>query len=65
MEREKLLLMGVSSDTLYVLQYAKKIGVFTIITDNRPVEVSMEKEMADEYWMIDLKDLNAWKKDAE
>lgn len=59
MEREKLLLMGVSSDTLYVLQYAKKIGVFTIITDNRPVEVSMEKEMADEYWMIDLKDLNA------
>ena len=51
--------MGVSSDTIDVLQYAKKLDVYTIITDYRPVEICKEKEMADEYWMIDLKDLDA------
>lgn len=56
--QEKLLLMGVSTDTPYVLSYAKSLGVFTIITDNRSPEISKEKKRSDAYWMIDLKDLD-------
>lgn len=62
MKKEKLLLMGVSSDSRYVLEYAKKLGVTTVVTDNRPLEISVEKRIADEYWMIDLKDLDALEK---
>lgn len=56
--QEKLLLMGVSTDTSYVLSYAKRLGVFTILTDCRPPEISKQKKQADAYWMIDLKDLD-------
>ena len=56
--QEKLLLMGVSTDTPYVLSYAKSVGVVTVITDNRSPEISKEKKLSDEYWMIDLKDLD-------
>lgn len=41
--QEKLLLMGVSTDTSYVLEYAKKLGVTTIITDYRSPAISKEK----------------------
>lgn len=58
MKKEKLLLMGVSSDTVAVLEYAKSIGVFTVITDMRTPEECPQKQLADEYWMIDLKNLD-------
>ncbi len=56
---KKLLLMGVSNDTRYVLEYAKRIGVWTIITDNRSVEQYPIKKQADELWHIDVADLDA------
>ena len=59
---DKLLLMGVSNDTLEALAYCKQNGVYTVVTDYIPYEKSMEKQMADEYWMIDLKDIDALEK---
>ena len=60
--KEKLLLMGISTDTRYAIDYAKKTGVTTIVTDYFPPEIKPEKRMADEYWMIDLNDLDTLEK---
>ena len=58
-KREKLLILGCSVGTEDALQYAKELGVYTIITDNIiPGENSL-KRMADEYWMIDVADVDA------
>lgn len=58
-KREKLLILGCSVGTEDALEYAKELGVYTIITDNIiPGENSL-KRMADEYWMIDVADVDA------
>lgn len=51
---EKLLFMGCSFGTREALQYAKSIGIHTIVTDYNPPEISILKSAADEYWMIDV-----------
>lgn len=56
---QKLLLLGTSTDTKYALKYAKELGVWTIVTDYRPAEQCEEKRAADEYWMEDVKDVDA------
>lgn len=56
---QTLLLLGVSNDTRTALEYAKRTGVHTIVTDYNPPERCPEKLLADEYWMIDLKDMDA------
>ena len=56
---QKLLLLGTSTDTRYALAYAGELGVRTIVTDYRPAEQCEEKRAADEYWMIDVKDMDA------
>ena len=55
---EKLLFLGVSTDTHDALAYAKSKGIYTIITDYNSVEKSVEKRNSDEYWCIDLKHLD-------
>lgn len=54
--REKLLFLGVDTSTRWALMYARSIGVHTIVTDYKPLEESPEKQMADEFWMVDVTD---------
>lgn len=59
MRQETLLLLGGSTGTREIIQYAKQIGVKTIVTDYLPTERSIAKQMADEAWNIDAADLDA------
>ena len=54
---EKLLFMGVEPSTELALAYAKKTGVYTVISDFRSKDSDPVKKQADEVWSIDLKDL--------
>ena len=47
-KREKLLILGCSVGTEDALQYAKELGVYTIITDNIIPRENSLKRMADE-----------------
>ena len=55
---EKLLLLGIEPSTKYILQYARSIGVYTIISDKYPADSSPIKKLADENWQIDITDLD-------
>ena len=57
--KEKLLILGCSIGTEDALQYAKELGIYTIITDNIVPGENSLKRMADEYWMIDVADVDA------
>lgn len=62
-KEERLLLMGVSSDSMFVLDYAKRLGgVYTVVTDYNSPEICAEKKLADEYWMIDLREMDQLEK---
>ena len=58
MKKEKMLILGCSIGTEDALHYAKQVGIYTILTDYFPIEISTLKEEADEYWMIDVADLD-------
>lgn len=49
---KKLLILGTSVATKEIIEYAKKNGIYTIVTDDRDPEVSYAKKWADEYWMV-------------
>lgn len=49
---KKLLILGTSTGTREIIDYAKSKGIYTIVTDDRSPEVSYAKKWADEYWMI-------------
>lgn len=55
---EKLLFLGIDTSTKYILQYARSIGVYTIISDMYPADSNPVKKLADENWQIDIKDLD-------
>lgn len=55
---KKLLFLGVSTDTQDALAYAKSKGIYTIVTDYNSPEKSIEKQYADDFWCIDLVDLD-------
>ncbi len=55
---DKLLFLGIDTTTKYVLQYARSIGVYTIISDKYPADSNPVKKLADENWQIDIKDLD-------
>lgn len=55
---KKLLMLGTNSGTIEMLQYAKEIGVYTIVTDYLDPIESAGKIIADEYWMISTSDLD-------
>ena len=54
----KLLLLGTSLASVEIVQTAREMGCYTIVTDNLPPEYSIAKKEADEYWMISTTDLD-------
>lgn len=54
---KKLLLLGTSTATKEIIDYAKSCGIYTIVTDDRDLEVSFAKKWADEYWMINTSEI--------
>ena len=55
---EKLLILGTSLVSVEIVQTAKDMGCYTIVTDNLPPELSNAKYEADEYWMISTNDID-------
>ncbi len=52
-------MLGGSTGTVEVLQYARQIGVHTVVADYIPTHCSAAKQIADEAWLIDVADLDA------
>ncbi|MBO4679612.1 MAG: ATP-grasp domain-containing protein [Lachnospiraceae bacterium] len=61
---KKLLLLGDNTHSDCLIKFAKERGVYTIATDNKSVEDSPVKLMADEYWDISVLDIDALEKKA-
>ena len=57
-KQEKLLLVGGDIATPHVIKYCKKIGVYTIMTNDIPYENNPIKQMADEAWEIPVEELD-------
>lgn len=55
---KKLLFLGDSNGTNELLQYAKKRGIYTIVTDYFPPSHSNAKFLSDDYWMISTGELD-------
>lgn len=55
---ETLLLIGSGPETPYAIEYARKLGVKTILTDYLSVEQNPDKAFADEHWEINIKDID-------
>ena len=49
---KKLLILGTSTATKEIIDYARANDIYTIVTDDRDPEVSFAKKWSDEYWMI-------------
>ena len=62
MKMRKLLMIGTCVISSEMITYAKSKGVYTIVVDNRPPEISTSKLIADEAWDIDLLDIDAIEK---
>ena len=58
----KLLVIGTSVISSEMITYAKSKGVYTIVVDNRPPQISTSKLISDEFWDIDLFDIDAIEK---
>lgn len=50
--------MGCSTGAKEGIEYAARLGVYTIMTDYYPPERNLLKSLADEYWMIDVSDID-------
>lgn len=59
---KKLLMLGTSKGSCEMVEYAKSIGIYTIVTDPRSPQNSMAKLISDEYWMIDTSDIDTLEK---
>ena len=55
---KKLLMLGTSLISKEMVEYAKSIGVYTIVTDYQEPEKSRAKLVADEYWMINVAEVD-------
>lgn len=58
----KLLLLGTSLVSVEIIQTAKEMGCYTIVTDNLEPAQSIAKKEADEYWMISTNDIDELEK---
>lgn len=58
MKNSKLLMLGTSLLSIEMLKYAKSKGVYTIATDYLEPEKSRAKLVSDEYWMINVADVD-------
>ena len=56
---KKLLMLGTSKGSVEMVKLAKKKGLYTIVTDFKDPVHSRAKLFADEYWMIDVSDIDA------
>ena len=54
----KLLVLGTSLASVEIIQTAREMGHYTIVTDNLQPDFSEAKKEADEYWMISTSDLD-------
>lgn len=59
---KKLLIFGSDKAVYAILEYAKKQGIYTIVTDSYSIEKSPCKLLADEYWDIHFGDIDALEK---
>ena len=59
LQGKKLLVLAGNSVHEKIVQAAKNLGVYTIVTDYLPVEQSPAKLVADEYWMLSTGDTDA------
>lgn len=57
--QKKLLMLGTSLLSKEMVMYAKSQGVYTIVTDPQEPEHSAAKLVSDEYWMINIADIDA------
>jgi biotin carboxylase len=55
---KRLLLLGDSANTKEMIQYAQNHGVYVIITDHLPPEISLSKLLANEYWDVSTADID-------
>ena len=53
---KKLLILGANAITCDIVNAAKQLGVYTIVTDYNPVEKAPAKLIADEYWNDSIMD---------
>lgn len=58
---KRLLVLGSTKLIANIVRKAKEIGVYTIVTDNRPYEKAPAKQIADEYYNIDFSNIAAIK----
>ena len=56
---QKLLILGNNNKTDVLIKVAKARGIYTILTDNQPVEKSTFKKLVDEAWDISITDVDA------
>lgn len=59
---KKLLILGTSTGSVQIVNYAKSIGIYTIVTDFFSIEQSEAKRYADECWNISTADVNQLEK---
>ena len=58
----KLLILGTSLGSVEIVETAREMGYYTIVTDNLDPDRSPAKKVADEYWMISTNDLDLLEK---
>ena len=58
----KLLMLGTSLGSVEIVETAREMGYYTIVTDNLDPDRSPAKKVADEYWMISTNDLDLLEK---
>ena len=56
---KKLLVLAGGVNLITLVQRAKELGIYTIVTDYYDVENSPAKLVADEYWNISWDDIDA------
>lgn len=56
--KQKVLILGTSNGSCDMVRKAKSMGLYTIVTDYLDPKHSMAKLIADEYWMVNLTDLD-------
>ena len=55
---QKILMLGTSLGSVEIVETAREMGCYTIVTDNLDPELSHAKKVADEYWMISTNELD-------
>lgn len=53
---KRLLILGSTKPISEIVSKAKQMGVYTVVTDNRPLEKAPAKQIADKYFNIDFSD---------